>query len=323
MTMLNAAHLARVDLNLLLVFDLLFEERNAGRVAGRLHVSPSAVSHALKRLRLLLKDPLFLPTSKGMIPTERAASLAPPIRQIVEQAVGIVASAEEFDPTISTRRFRIGAPDGAISFLIPAIMQHIQTSAPGIDLSVLQVLPSRASVSPDQAWHGTLNDLDSGRLDIAVLPHSPGQNRFHSVPLYSENFVIVARQGHAFARDSSIDAFTSARHVLVSAAGDTAGFVDALLAERGLERRIALTVPSFHMAIAAISASDLIGALPRRFATEAARRDNVEIVEPPFPMLSNDLHAILPKAALLDRGTAWLLDVLRDLTAETVLEGGL
>lgn len=312
--MLNRAHLARVDLNLLLVFDLLFEERNAGRVADRLHLSPSAVSHALKRLRLLLKDPLFLPTSKGMIPTERAAGLAAAVRQIVEQAVGIVASAEEFDPTRSARRFRIGAPDGAISFLVPSIVQHIQRSAPRINLSVLQVLPSRASVSPDQAWHGTLSDLDGGRLDIAVLPHNPSQNRFHSVPLYSEDFVVVARRGHTFVRDPSIDGFTSARHVLVSATGDTAGFVDRLLAERGLERRVALTVPSFQMAIAAISASDLIGALPRRFATEAAKREDLEITEPPLPMLSNDLHAILPKAALLDRGTAWLLEILKEVT---------
>ena len=319
--MLNRAHLARVDLNLLLVFDLLFEERNAGRVAHRLHLSPSAVSHALKRLRLLLKDPLFLPNSKGMIPTERAESLAAPIRQIVEQAVGIIASAEEFDPTTTTRRFRIGAPDGAIAFLIPEIMQHVQASAPTIDLSVLQVLPSRTSISPDQAWHGTLNELDSGRLDIAVLPHNPGQNRFHSVPLYSEDFVVVARRRHAFARDPSLEAFTSACHVLVSAAGDTAGFIDGLLEERGLERRIALTVPSFHMALAAISASDLIGALPRRFATQAARSDNVEIAEPPFPMLSNDLHAILPRAALLDQGTAWLLEVLKEVTGRQVLQG--
>lgn len=96
------------------------------------------------------------------------------------------------------------------------------------------------------------------------------------------------------------------------------GFVDSLLAERDLERRIALTVPSFHMAFAAISHSDLIGALPPRFATETARRDNVEIVEPPFPMLSNDLHAILPRAALLDRGTAWLLEVLREVTVRNL-----
>ena len=81
--MLNHAQLARADINLLLLFDLLFEERNAGRAAARLNLSPSAVSHSLRRLRTLLDDPLFLPNPKGMVPTDRAEALAPIIRDIV------------------------------------------------------------------------------------------------------------------------------------------------------------------------------------------------------------------------------------------------
>ena len=99
-------------------------------------------------------------------------------------------------------------------------------------------------------------------------------------------------------------------HVLVSATGDTWGFVDRLLAEHGRERRIALTVPSFFMAVSAIASSELIGAIPRRFAGEAIPTYGVQIVEPPFPMLSSDLHAIVPRAAMLDQGIAWLLDTV-------------
>src|SRR5690349_17937353 len=137
--MLNHAQLARVDLNLLLVFDLLFEEQNAGRAAARLNLSPSAISHALRRLRLLLDDPLFLPNPKGMVPTERAQSLAPTIRDIVERVQGVVASSAAFDPAATVRRFRIGAPDGAVSVIVPRLVERLQTSAPGIDLSILQL----------------------------------------------------------------------------------------------------------------------------------------------------------------------------------------
>lgn len=308
--MLNPAQLTRIDVNLLLVFDLLFEERNAGRVAARLNLTPSAISHALRRLRTMLNDPLFLPTAKGMVPTERAGTLAQPIRDIVERVSGVIASAEPFDPATSARRFRIGAPDGAISVLVSALVKQLESVAPAIDLAVIQLLPRPGSIEPEHAWRDALAELDAARIDVAILPHRPSQARFHCNSLYPEDFVIVSRRGHPFSRAPSLKAFAAARHVLVSATGDTSGFVDRLLAERGLERRIALTVPSFFMAVAAIAASDLIGALPRRFATEAALTYDIEVVDPPFSMGSADLRAIVPEGALLDRGIAWLLETL-------------
>jgi DNA-binding transcriptional LysR family regulator len=310
--MLNHSHLIRTDINLLLLFDLLFEERNAGRVAARLHLSPSAVSHALRRLRTTLKDPLFLTGPKGMIPTERAHSLASAIREIIERVGGVITSAEEFDPAKAVRRFRIGAPDGAVSVLVPALVRRIETEAPGIDLAVMQVLPRSGAPQPDHAWRDALADLDAARIDLAILPHSPAQARYHAVPLYSEDFVFVTRRGHPITAAFSTEQLASERHVLVSATGDTSGFVDALLAARGLKRRIALTVPSFFMAADAIASSDLVGALPRRFATEAARIYPLQLLEPPFPMLSTDLHALVPKSAMLDRGIAWLVEKVRE-----------
>lgn len=308
--MLNHAQLARVDVNLLLVFDLLFDERNAGRTATRLNLSPSAISHALRRLRTALNDPLFLPTAKGMAPTARAEALAPAIREIVERIAGVIASAEQFDPKTATRRFRLGAPDGAVSLLVPALVKRLEEEAPGIDFAMLQVLPRPGSNSPDQAWRDALTDLDAQKLDLAILPHEPVQARFHSTTLYPEDFVFVTRKDHPLGPKPSTKAIANTRHVLVSATGDTSGNVDRLLAERGLERRIALTVPSFLMAVSAIASSDLIGALPRGFSREAARAYDLQIVEPPFSMLSSDLFAIVPRAAMLDQGIAWLVEIV-------------
>ena len=308
--MLNHAQLARTDLSLLLVFDLLFEEQNAGRTAARLNLSPSAISHALRRLRSTLNDPLFLPTARGMAPTERARALAPAIRDIVERVSGVVASAEQFDPATASRRFRIGAPDAAVSLLVPALVKHLETEAPGIDFAMLQVLPRPGSNSPDQAWRDALAELEAGKLDLAILPHKPLQGRFLATTLYPEDFVFVTRKGHALGSKPSAKAIAAARHVLVSATGDTSGNVDRLLAERGLERRIALTVPSFLMAVTAIASSDLIGALPRGFSNEAAQTYDLQVVEPPFKMLSADIHAVVPQAAMLDQGIAWLVDTV-------------
>ncbi|GAA4747248.1 LysR family transcriptional regulator [Sphingomonas daechungensis] len=294
----------------MLVFDLLFEERNAGRTATRLHLSPSAISHALRRLRTTLNDPLFLPTARGMVPTARAEALAPAIRDIVERISGVISSAEHFDPTTATRRFRLGAPDGAVSILVPVLMKRLEKEAPGIDFAMLQVLPRPGSNSHDQAWRDALADLDAGRLDLAILPHRPAQARFHATTLYPEDFVFVTRSGHPLGRKPTVMAIANARHVLVSATGDTSGNVDRLLAERGLDRRIALTVPSFLMAVSAIASSDLIGALPRGFAKEAARTYDLQIVNAPFEMMSSDLIAIVPEAAMLDQSIAWLVETV-------------
>lgn len=313
--MLNHAQLARIDLNLLLVFDLLFEEGNAGRAATRLNLSASAISHALRRLRTLLDDPLFLPTPKGMVPTERATALAPAVRDIVERVQGVVSDAGGFDPATATRRFRIGAPDGAVSLLVPRLVQRLQVEAPGVDLSILQLLPEPGSMSPLEAWRGAYAEVESGRIALAILPHPPNEVRFHSAKLYFEDFVIVTRRGHPLGRSPSLKAFVAARHVLVSATGDTMGFVDNALAKKGLKRRIALTIPSFHMAAAAIASSDLVGALPRHFAADAQRDFALDVAEPPIDLLSSDLHAVVSRAALLDHGIGWLLETVTALCA--------
>ena len=308
--MLNHAQLARADINLLLVFDLLYEEGNAGRAAARLNLSPSAISHALKRLRAVLGDPLFVPTAKGMAPTDRAHALAPTVREILERAHGVIANPAEFDPATVRRRFRVGAPDGTMSMLTPRLVERLEATAPGIDLAILQVLPTPGTADAAQAWRGVLAELENHRIDLAILPYRPPQPRFRAVPVYSEDFVIAVRRGHPLSRDPSLEALAAARHVLVSATGDSSGFVDRLLAERGVERRIALTVPSFLMAAAAIASSDLVGALPRRFAMDAARAHAILLVEPPFPIPSTDLHVLALEAAMLDRGIAWLADVV-------------
>src|SRR5689334_23193721 len=107
--MLQEIDLTQVDLNLLVLFDVIMRERHVGRTGARLHLSPSAVSHGLARLRRALHDPLFLKHPKGVVPTDRAATLATPIADILERIRGVVANAVGFDAESSTRRFTIAA----------------------------------------------------------------------------------------------------------------------------------------------------------------------------------------------------------------------
>lgn len=131
--MLNEIDLSRADLNLLVLFDVVMAERNVSRAADRLHLSPSAVSHGLGRLRRLFNDPLFLRKPKGVVPTVRATDLAAPIADILARVQSVMLLTEPFDPTISSRRFMIGAPDGVSSVFLTPLLTELTKAAPGID----------------------------------------------------------------------------------------------------------------------------------------------------------------------------------------------
>lgn len=314
--MLNTIDLPRIDLNLLVLFEVVLEERHVGRAADRLNLTPSAVSHGLGRLRRMLNDPLFLRTPKGVVPTLRATELAGPVADILARARNVISTAAPFDPTRSTRRFTIGAPDGVSAVLLPPLLAKLRKSAPGIDISTRQLLPPPGETSPERAWRFAFADLEARAMDVAVIPFDDIAVRFHRRTLYEEDFVVAMRAGHRFAKTSTLDRYCEMQHLVVSQSGDAYGFVDDVLAKQGRSRRIALTVPNFMFALAVVAETDLITALPRRFAAMYAARFGVVAVEAPLPLGRFRLTAIAPKAAMMDAGLAWFFDVLAGAGSE-------
>ena len=308
--MLNKIDLSRADLNLLVLFETVMEERHVGRAAERLSLSPSAVSHGLGRLRNLLGDPLFLRTPRGVVPTDRAGELAAPIADILARVRRVISSAEPFDPARSTRRFAIGAPDGASSVLLLPLLDETRRAAPGIDISVRQLLPRQGEASADIAWRDAVADLEARAMDIAIIPFADVPARFMKRTLYEEDFVVAFRAGHPFAGDPSLQRYASMQHMVVSHAGDSHGFVDAVLAKHGLSRRIALTVPNFMFALAVLAETDLIAALPRRFVAMHAARFGVVGIDTPVAFGRFRINLVVPRVAMLDAGLAWLVATL-------------
>src|SRR4030095_13671799 len=163
--MLNNIDLSRADLNLLALFEVVLEERHVGRAADRLRLTPSAVSHGLGRLRRMLNDPLFLRTPKGVVPTARATELAGPIAEVLARVRRVIATAAPFDPSTSTRRFAIGAPDGISAVVLRPLVVALGRGAPRIDMSARQTRPSPARVGEP-----ALADLEARAMDIAIIP---------------------------------------------------------------------------------------------------------------------------------------------------------
>jgi DNA-binding transcriptional LysR family regulator len=308
--MMHEIDLSRADLNLLVLFETVLEERHVGRAAERMNLSPSAVSHGLSRLRRLLNDPLFLKIPKGVVATDRALELAGPIADVLARVRRVLSTAEPFDPATSRRRFALGAPDGVSAVVLAPLLDRLATSGPGIDVAVRQLLPAAGETTMLRAWSPAFADLDSRAIDIAIIPSDDIPPRFDHWTVFEEDFIVAVRQGHPLAEHVTLDRYCEMEHLVVSMSGDPHGFVDQLLAAEGRTRRIALTLPNFMFALAVVADSDLVCALPRRFARMHAERFGIVAVEAPFPMASFKLNAVLPKSASADLGLRWLADLL-------------
>lgn len=244
------------------------------------------------------------------MPTARAEELGGLIIDILAQARRVVASAEPFNPTTSTRRFSIGAPNGALAMILVPLLEKLRRSAPGVDIGIRQILPPPGVIGPERAWTPALADLEARDIDVAIVPADRPPARFVERTLFREDFVVGMRKGHPFAEAPTLDRYCEMRHLVVSMAGEAHGFVDTALAAQGRSRRIAATVPNFMLALALLSETELIAALPRKLLTMNARRFDLQGVEPPLPLPDFPIRAVATRSALMDAGVAWLSDAL-------------
>jgi len=298
---MNENNLARADLNLLLLFEVVLQERHVGRAAKQLSLTSSAVSHGLNRLRQLLNDPLFLKAPKGVVPTERALTLAEPIADILARARRVVATAKPFDPRSSARRFTIGMPDSMAAIFLSPLLAEIRRVAPRIDVNVRQLLHEQA-----------VAELDARTVDIAIVLTREIPKRFVDHVLLEGEFMIATRAKHPFVRDSSLDRFCELPHVVISPTGDAHTFIDDTLAGMGRSRRVAATVPNFMLACALVAETDMITTLSKAFLARHGKRFGVVGTKSPIPMRPFQARAVVPKAAMMDAGLEWLFGLLKN-----------
>lgn len=294
--MLNEIDLSRVDLNLLTLFEVVMEERHVGRSAARLNLSPSAISHALGRLRRLFNEPLFVRHPKGLNPTQRAMELTAPIAEILGQARRLVGEAAPFDPQRSTRRFIIGTVDAIATDLLPTLLSLLQRDRSSVSVAVRQIFPQE-----------TVDALDAGGIDLAVMPPMGWPARFALRHLYDESFVIAARSGHPLVARLTLEDYAAAAHLLVSSEGASRGFVDDVLEARGLRRTIRLSVPNFLLGLAILGETDLVAAMPRRLVKRYGQSFGVVAIDPPIALRADPIELLCPSAALNDPAMTWII----------------
>lgn len=241
------------DLNLLNVFDAVMTELNVTRAAARLNMTQPAVSNALKRLRHLLNDELFSKVPSGVSPTPKALEIWQPLGEALNQ-IRQTLEPIDFDPATEMATFTIALNDFSTALILPRLIAVLEAVAPNINLRTIPNTHINASMLLEQA------EID---IAIGVLPSLPP--RLRSQTLLTSSWVCAMRRDHPLARKKlTLDRYAQAKHLLVTLTGEATGIIDPLLQERGLNRRIGLTVNQFSVAPQILVNSDLIAVLPTR-----------------------------------------------------------
>ena len=295
--------ISRMDLNLLVVFEALLEERHVGRTANRLHLSQSATSHALGRLRRLFNDPLFVRHPAGMEPTSRARELATPLAEALAQVRRVVSPPAPFDPATLVRSYTVATHDYATVVLLTKLMSELRREAPGVDLRCVGM------------WYPDLvAGFHRGTVDLACGAF-PGfhMQRIERTPLFDDSFVGVIRADHPAltAGRVELDAFVATPHVLTSPGGEPNSPVDEALSARGLSRRIAMTVPNPLSVPLLVAGSDLIGVMPARLAATMAANHGVVAFDLPITIKAVTCDLLMPGALAGVAEVRWIEDVFR------------
>ncbi|MEO8544526.1 MAG: LysR family transcriptional regulator [Burkholderiaceae bacterium] len=242
------------DLNLLITLDVLLAEGNVTRAAQRLHLSPSAMSRALARLRETTGDPLLVRAGRVLVPTPRALELRERVRQLVQEAEAVLRPVDVCRPEQLERSFTLRSSDGFVENFGPALITRIGHEAPGVRLCFVQK-PDRESKSLREA----AVDLETGVVGAMLGPELRAQ------ALFRDRFIGVVHEGHALAEGKITAArYARGRHVLVSRRGLDKGPIDDALAALALQRQISTVVSGFASALALARATDLIASVPER-----------------------------------------------------------
>lgn len=288
-------------MTLLLVFLGLVRHRKALAVADELGLTQSAISQAVKRLRDIFGDELFLRRPHGMEPTATALALEEPVRLAVEALRGALGVARSFDPAEAEGVVRIAALDAEQAVLVPRLSARLREVAPGLRLSVL---PSGRG--------DAVEALTDGKVDLALgFIWDPPETILAEV-LYHEGFLVAGRpEALPDAPSLDLDRYCAVDHVLISPAGDLRGVVDDRLAALQRSRRIILGLPSFLPALAAVAASGALLTLPARLASLFAPGFGLVTARPPVDIRSFPVSVFRHRRNERDARLDWIVAQLR------------
>lgn len=286
---------------LLQLFEVLYQCRSVTRAAEQLGQSQPTISIWLGRLREQLNDPLFVRTPGGMAPTPRADQLIGPCREVLESLRRLSDWAPQFMPATAQRRFRLCVSDASHITLLPSILNHLRSHAPGIRLEAARIDGNTESA------------LESGEADLAIgFVPGLGAGMYQQV-LFEQDWVCLSSAQHPrLGNGMSVARYRAEGHVQISA-GTGQKLLETALARAGIERRSMLELPGFLGLGMIVGTTDLVATLPRHIGQTLADMHGLRLHDCPFAVerftVKQHWHARYHQ----EGGNRWIRGVIREL----------
>jgi DNA-binding transcriptional LysR family regulator len=300
---ITLVNISQLDLNLLHVLHAVLAERSATRAAKRLHVTQSAVSNALARLRQALGDPLLVRSARGLSPTPRARELEPELARIMSSLQALVSGGQAFDAATTTREFTVACADYCTAVIGPPLCELLRRRAPA---AKLRFVPLEQLMSTE----GLARDIDLHLGMPSKVP--PGCS---SLALFDDSFVcLLPARARPGARRLSLPAYLAAQHVRVSVLSSTRDAIDVALAKRGLSRNVVLTVPHFSVVPLMVERGGYVATLSRRLVESQVQNHALTWREPPISLGKRATRMIWHERTDRDPGAQFLRELVREAT---------
>ncbi|MEA3395366.1 MAG: LysR family transcriptional regulator [Pseudomonadota bacterium] len=292
-------------MRLLTIFEEIYKTKSVTRTGQNLDLPQTSVSLALGRLRQQFNDPLFVRTSKGMEPTPHARELVKPLRQALQILQAATRQQVVFDPARSERKFRISMTDFSHLEFLPSLINRVNELAPSVQIEILRITPDTASL------------LESGDSDLAVGFMPELEAGFFQQNLFQQNFACVVRKAHPrIGARMTEGLYKRERHVVVTAAGTGQDLVDKTLTRQGIQREIALTLPTLPGLGNLLANTDLVATVPVRVAQTLVRIAQVKLLAPPIAFPSFMIKQHWHERYQHDPANRWLRSQMADLFQE-------
>ena len=298
--------LEKLDLNLLVALDVLLQERGVSLAADRLHLSQSATSGVLARLRDYFKDDLLVLNGRSMVLTPRAEKLVEPVRAVLEQIRETILVDEPFDPKTSDRTLVIMATDYIVEILLRPAIIACATEAPSVTFELVPIVEH-----PVEA-------LLRGRADLLIGIDNVVSTEHPTALLYTEDFVIAGWQGNPVLADPmTLETYSQLGHIAVRFGQHTSSYEATAAARLGsVARRVEVIAPNFMSVGSLLVGTHRIATLHRLLALRMAEYLPLKLIELPFEMLPVREIAQWSSRSVNDPAIAWLVGRLKQLAKQ-------
>ncbi|MDH4559927.1 LysR family transcriptional regulator [Pseudomonas sp. BN411] len=292
-----------LDLNLLVALDVLLEEQNITRAAARLHMTQSATSGVLGRLRTYFEDDLLVQVGRKMMPTPLAKELEIPVREVLLKIQTSITAKPVYDIAESKRHFRIMASDYLISVLFAEVIREINNEAPNITFEL---------ISPGET---AVEMLMRGEVDLMIAPEHYVAKEHPSQLLFDEQHVcVVCAENHSIGERLTLERYLELGHVGVAfGRSRTPGIEEWFMSQYGCKRRLEVITHDFNTLPQLVIGTQRVATMHSRLARLYARNLPLRILPPPVELPTMQEYMSWHRSLDRDPMLRWLREKLMEM----------